>query len=197
LRRGRARDVAERRHLILVAVRHGETEWALARRHTGRTDIPLTANGRVEAERLRPRLAGRTFAAVFASPLSRAWDTAALAGLSAVADEDLLEWDYGDYEGITTDEVRVERPGWLLWRDGCPGGESPGDVAARTDRVIARALQADGDVCLVAHAHLLRMLAVRWLEQPHELGARLHLRTATISELGWEREHRALRSWST
>ena len=134
---------------------------------------------------------------VVASPLSRAWETAALAGLSPSADEDLLEWDYGDYEGITTDEVRVDRPGWLLWRDGCPGGESPDDVAARADRVIERALSVDGDTCVVAHSHFLRMLAVRWLEQPYELGGRLRLGTATISELGFERELRALLSWST
>ena len=146
---------------------------------------------------MKTRIAGREFAAVFASPLSRAWDTAALAGLSPQADEDLLEWDYGDYEGITTEDVRVSRPEWLLWRDGCPGGESPADVAARADRVIERALSTEGDTCVVAHSHFLRMLAVRWLEAPYELGARLHLKTASLSELGFEREYRALRSWST
>ena len=145
---------------------------------------------------MRPRLDGRSFAAVYASPLSRAWDTAARAGLEPDVDDDLLEWDYGDYEGITTDEVRKDRPDWMLWRDGCPGGESPDDVAARVDRVIERALAADGDTCVVAHSHLLRMLAVRWLEQPYELGARLTLRTAGVSELGIDRGVRVLRSWS-
>ena len=182
--------------MILVLVRHGETEWALARRHTGRTDIPLTDDGRAQAAALRPRLEARAFASVLASPLSRAWDTARLAGLDPVADEDLLEWDYGEYEGITTAEVRASRPDWLLWRDGCPGGESPDEVAARADRVIARALAAGGDTCVVAHSHLLRMVAVRWLDQPHAFGARLHLGTATISELGHDRETRALLSWS-
>ena len=181
---------------MILAVRHGQTEWALARRHTGRTDVPLTDAGRLEAERVAEHVSGRAFAAVYASPLSRAWDTAALAGLAAERDDDLVEWDYGEYEGITTEQVRETRPGWLLWRDGCPGGESPADVAARADRVIERALAADGDTCLVAHSHFLRMLATRWLEQPHEFGARLALRTAGISELGWEREFRALRQWS-
>jgi probable phosphoglycerate mutase len=124
---------------------------------------------------------------VLCSPLKRAADTARLAGLEPEP----------AYEGITTEDVRQERPDWLLWRDGCPGGESPDRVAARCDRVIERALSTDGDTCVVAHAHLLRMLAARWLEQPAEFGARLPLRTGSISELGWEREFRALRSWST
>lgn len=181
---------------MIVAIRHGQTEWALARRHPGRTDVPLTDEGREEARRLAPRIAGRAFAAVYASPLRRAHDTARLAGLAPQLDDDLMEWDYGAYEGITTEQVRETRPGWLLWRDGCPDGESPGDVAARVDRVIARAIATEGDTCLVAHSHLLRMLAARWLEQPHEFGARLALATASVSELGWEREYRALRLWS-
>lgn len=181
---------------MIVAVRHGETEWALARRHTGRTDIPLTDHGRTEASALRDRLAGRAFALVLASPLSRAWETAALAGLSPEPCDDLLEWDYGDYDGLTSAEIRRDRPDWDLWRDGCPGGEAPAEVAARADRVIERSLSADGDVCVVAHSHLLRVLAVRWLEQPLELGARLPLATASLSELGLDRGVRVLRRWS-
>ena len=181
---------------MIVAIRHGQTAWSLARRHTGRTDVPLTDAGREEARAIAPRIAGREFAAVYASPLSRAHETARLAGLEPELDDDLMEWDYGAYDGMTTAAVREARPGWLLWRDGCPGGESPDDVAARVDRVIARAIATEGDTCLVAHSHLLRMLATRWLEQPHEFGARLPLATASVSELGWDREHRALRRWS-
>jgi probable phosphoglycerate mutase len=181
---------------VIVLIRHGETEWALARKHTGRTDVPLTENGRREAEALGSRVAAYDFALVLSSPLSRAVDTARLAGLTPELDPDLLEWDYGEYEGITTEDVRRERPDWLLWRDGCPGGESPDEVAARCDRVIERCLAVEGDVCLVAHSHLLRMLTVRWLEQEYEFGGRIPLATGSMSELGWEREFRALRSWS-
>ncbi|MBJ7332553.1 MAG: histidine phosphatase family protein, partial [Solirubrobacteraceae bacterium] len=145
----------EQREVVLV--RHGETEWSRDRRHTGRTDIPLLDEGRARVrEQLAPKLANWPFVLTLSSPLGRAQETAALAGLAPDdLDDDLLEWDYGDYEGITTAEIRKDRPDWLLWRDGCPGGESPDDVAARCDRVIARVIAAigdtDDDVALVAH----------------------------------------------
>jgi probable phosphoglycerate mutase len=180
----------------LVLLRHAETEWSRAGRHTGRTDIPLTAEGRGAAEAIASALAGHDFALVLTSPLQRAVETARLAGLTAEVEPALLEWDYGDYEGRTTSDIRAERPGWLLWRDGVPGGESPEDVAARADRVIERALAVDGDVLLVAHGHLLRTVAVRWLEQPMEFGTRLPLRPGRLGVLGWERSVRALRGWS-
>jgi probable phosphoglycerate mutase len=181
----------------VVLVRHAETAWSIARRHTGRTNLPLTDDGREAARALRPRLAERSFALVLSSPLSRAADTAQLAGLDAAEPEpDLQEWDYGEYEGITTKEIRETRPDWVLWRDGCPGGESADDVGARVDRVIARVLDVEGDACLVAHSHLLRVLAARWLEQPAAFGARLVLETGSLSELAWERETRVLAGWN-
>ena len=181
---------------MIVLVRHGATEWSVNRRHTGRTDLPLLPEGEEEARALAPRLASRSFALVLSSPLTRAVRTAELAGLSPEPEPDLLEWDYGDYEGLTTAQIRAERPDWNLWRDGCPGGESPDDVARRADQVIARCHAAEGDACLVAHSHLLRMLTVRWLEQPLELGARIPLATASLSSLGFERDTRALVTWS-
>jgi broad specificity phosphatase PhoE len=181
-----------------VLVRHGETEWSRTGRHTGRTDLPLTDAGRRNAEVLRASLSARPFALVLTSPLSRAVETCRLAGLgdSAETREELLEWDYGDYEGLTTAEIRERRPDWNLWRDGCPGGESPDDVAARVDRVIAEVRRADGDVALFAHGHVLRVLAARWIELGPEGGARLVLATATLSVLGWERETAAVRLWN-
>ena len=185
--------------LEIVLARHGETEWSRDGRHTGRTDISLTEEGRREALLVRDALAEWSFVEVLSGPLGRALETCRLAGLGDTAEitDDLLEWDYGDYEGLTSAEIRRDRPDWDLWRDGCPGGESPDDVAERADRVIARALALSGDLCVVAHSHLLRMLATRWLEQPHAFGARLPLGTATISELGVDRELRALVSWSS
>lgn len=180
----------------VVLVRHAETAWSLDGRHTGRSDIPLTDHGREVAVALAPRFAGREFALVLSSPLSRARDTAALAGLEAQLDDDLQEWDYGAYEGITTPDIREERPGWYLWDDGVPEGESAADVGARADRVIERVLAADGDCCLVAHGHMLRVLAARWLEQPPALGGRLWLGTGAVCVLGWEREVRVLRGWN-
>jgi broad specificity phosphatase PhoE len=178
-------------------VRHAETAWSVAGKHTGRTDIPLTDTGREVARALRARLEGRDFALVLCSPLSRARETAQLAGLecSGVRD-DLLEWDYGEYEGITTPQIREQRPDWYLWRDGTPGGESPGDVAARVDRVIAEARAAEGDVALVAHGHILRALGARWVDQPVALGGRLHLGTGSISVLGYEREVSSISHWN-
>jgi probable phosphoglycerate mutase len=179
-------------------VRHAQTEWSELGKHTGRTDIPLTEAGRAKARELRARLGGHRFALVLTSPLSRARETAELAGYGDQAEprDELMEWDYGEYEGLTTAEIRERRPGWSLWQDGCPGGETADDVARRVDRVIAEALRADGDVALFAHGHVLRVLGARWLEQPPQLGARLVLGTAAISVLGAEREVRALRTWN-
>jgi broad specificity phosphatase PhoE len=179
-------------------IRHAETDWAKAGKHTGRTDIPLNDEGRFHASTLPERLDGKAFAAVFSSPLSRARETAEIAGYGAQAvdDPDLLEYNYGDYEGLTTAEIRASRPDWFLWRDGVPGGESPDDVGARVDRVIERALQADGDVALFAHGHVLRVLGARWIEQPAALAGRLALGTGAICKLGWERETRVVRAWN-
>lgn len=167
-------------------------------RHTGRTDIPLLDSGRRTARALREPLAPQTFARVLTSPLSRAAETAALAGFpDAERENGLLEWDYGEDEGLTTPQIRARRPGWSLWRDGCPGGESPGDVAARCDAVLDDLATAGGDVLLFAHGHLLRVLAARWLEQPPAFGARLRLATGTLSTLGHERETRVILTWSS
>ena len=149
--------------LQLVLVRHGETEWSRDGRHTGRTDLPLTEDGVREAEAVRPQLEGRTFTRVLSSPLSRALETCRLAGLAdhAETSDDLLEWDYGEYEGLTTPRIRETHPDWLLWRDGCPGGESPEDVGARADRLLADLGSADGDVAIFGHGHMLRVLTAR------------------------------------
>jgi broad specificity phosphatase PhoE len=182
----------------LWLIRHAETAWSKAKRHTGRTDVPLTDEGRAHAATLPQRLRGRTFAAVFVSPLGRARETAELAGLGERAQvrDDLAEYDYGDYEGITTDEIRKGRPGWYLWRDGVPNGEQPDDVGARVDRVIAEALAVDGDVALVAHGHVLRVLGARWVEQPASFAGRLALDTGALCRLGTERETRVVRAWN-
>jgi broad specificity phosphatase PhoE len=178
-------------------VRHAETEWSRTGKHTGRTDIPLTDNGREVARSLRPRLEGHAFALVLCSPLARARETAKLAGLECSGlRDDLLEWDYGEYEGITTPEIRERRPGWYLWRDGVPGGETADDVGARCDRVIAEARAADGDVALVAHGHILRALGARWVDAPAAFGGRLHLGTGSISVLGYERELASIHLWN-
>jgi broad specificity phosphatase PhoE len=178
-------------------VRHAETEWSRTGKHTGRTDIPLTDHGREVARSMRARLEGHAFALVLCSPLARARETAKLAGLECSGlRDDLLEWDYGEYEGITTPEIRERRPGWYLWRDGVPGGETPDDVAARCDRVIAEARAADGDVALVAHGHILRALGARWVDEPAAFGGRLHLGTGSISVLGYEREVATIALWN-
>lgn len=185
------------RHQVFL-VRHGETEWTIARRHTGRTDIPLTDTGREEAKLLGDRLAGHDLALVLTSPLSRARETCELAdlGTPATVADDLREWDYGDYEGRTTADIREERPGWRLFTDGVPHGETPEEVARRADRVVAQARAAGGDVALFAHSHLLRVLAARWVEQPPVFGARLRLSTTSISILAWEREVPVILSWN-
>jgi probable phosphoglycerate mutase len=177
-------------------LRHAETEWSRDGRHTGRTDVPLTDAGREKARALRERIAGRTFALVLSSPLSRARETAELAGLTPQLRDDLVEFDYGDYEGITTAQIREQRPDWYLWRDGSPGGETAEDVGHRVDRVIQECLGADGDVALVAHGHVLRALAARWVEAPASFGGRLRLDTGTLSILGFEREVRVIRTWN-
>ena len=182
----------------IVLARHGETEWSRDLRHTGRTDIPLTEVGRAQATLLHDLLAPRAFARVLSSPLGRALETCRLAGLGEQAElsDDLLEWDYGDYEGITTKQIREQRPGWYLWRDGCPGGETADDVGRRVDRVIGELEGTDGDAIVFAHGHVLRVLAARWLRLGAESGALLKLDTGTLSMLGYERETRVITRWN-
>ena len=182
----------------VVLVRHGETDWTLTGRHTGRTDIALTERGREQARRIGTVLRDRTFAVVLVSPLSRALETCRLAGLGERAEvtDDLREWDYGDYEGRRTDDIRVTRPRWSLWSDGVPGGETAGDVAARVDRVIGRARDADGSVALFAHAHVLRVLTARWLGLAAEHGGLFVMAPAAVSMLGYEREASVIRRWN-
>jgi probable phosphoglycerate mutase len=179
-------------------VRHGETEWSRLGRHTGLTDVPLTEAGRAQAAAVARKLAGHDFALVLASPLSRAFETARLAGLGdrVEATDDLVEWDYGADEGRTTDDIRKDRPGWTVWRDGPRDGETAAQVAARVDRVIARARAASGDVLAVAHGHVLRVLAARWLGEPPTEGRLYELATATVSVLGWERESATIERWN-
>lgn len=182
----------------LTLVRHGETEWSRNGRHTGRTDIPLTDAGRATAARLAHVLAGRRYAAVLTSPLARARDTAAIAGFAdAAVDDDLREWDYGDYEGRTTPDIREhDRPAWFLWDDGVPNGETVDEVGTRADRVIARARAIDGDVLVFAHGHFLRVLASRWLGREPGFGRHLVLSPATLSVLAWERDWPAIEAWN-
>jgi probable phosphoglycerate mutase len=182
----------------LWLIRHGETEWSLSGAHTGRTDIPLTENGRRQAEALGRALAGRTFALALSSPLVRAHDTCTLAGFGEQAqiDDNLREWDYGDYEGRTTPEIRQQNPRWSLWSDGVPGGETIAQVAARADAVIARAATASGDVALFAHGHLLRILTARWLGLEPAAARLFALGTASISTLGYERDTRVITKWN-
>ena len=178
-------------------VRHGETEWSRDGKHTGSTDVPLTAAGEAAARELAPRLAGEHFALVLTSPLERARRTAALAGFpDAEVDQDLVEWRYGDYEGVTTEEIREQVPGWTVWTHPCPGGETAEEVAARLDRVVTRCRKARGDVLLVGHGHALRALAARWLEQPVAEGRIFRLDTGTVSVLGHERETPVLVHWN-
>ena len=189
----------------LILLRHGETEWSLAGQHTGRTDIPLTAHGEAAAAALAPVLTHRDIVAVFTSPARRAVTTASLAGLAnAVPDPDLWEWDYGGYEGMTTPQIQVQHPGWYLWRDGViPGdaahpGETIEQVAERVDRVLARAepLLADGDVALVAHGHVLRVLTARYLRLEPSAGRLFRLDTGTVSTLGTEHAEPVISSWN-
>jgi broad specificity phosphatase PhoE len=179
-------------------LRHGETEWSLNGRHTGVTDIPLTEKGRMAAQLLRPILAKETFALVLTSPLQRARETCELAGLgqSANVEQDLMEWNYGEYEGLTTEQIRLARPGWSVFRDGCPGGELPEQVGARADRVIAKARAAEGNVALFAHGHILRVVAARWINLSANYGEHFLLDTATLNVLGYYREAPAFKIWN-
>jgi probable phosphoglycerate mutase len=179
-------------------LRHAQTEWALDGRHTGLSDIPLTERGRERGRELAARLAGIEWARVLSSPLSRAQETCRLAGLGDQMEihEGLLEWDYGEYDGVTTADIRKDDPDWYLWTDGAPGGESPAQVSARVDGVIAEVLGAGGPVALFAHGHLLRALAARWVEQPVAEGGRLALSTGSICVLGFEREVRVVWRWN-
>ncbi|MGI8594596.1 MAG: histidine phosphatase family protein [Solirubrobacteraceae bacterium] len=182
----------------VVLVRHGETEWSLSGQHTGTTDVPLTEEGKQVAKRVGDKLKERSFAAVYASPLSRALDTARLAGYDEEVEirEELREWDYGAYEGLSTPQIREERAGWWLWRDGCPGGETAAQVGERADRVIADLREIDGDALVFAHGHILRILAARWIGLEPESGALFGLETATLSSLGWEREVPVIWKWN-
>ncbi len=183
----------------IVLVRHGQTEWSATGRHTGRTDVALNDVGRGQASALEPALAGYRFVRVLTSPRSRASDTCRLAlpGQVAEVDADLDEWDYGDYEGLTTVEIQKSVPGWTVWTHPCPGGESLAAIGVRADRVLQRCRDVDGDVLLVAHGHLLRVLAARWLGLAPIEGRRLLLDPATVSALGHERGVAAVASWNS
>lgn len=182
----------------LWLVRHGETEWTVTGQHTGRTDIPLTALGRRQAAALGRRLAGKSFALVLVSPLTRALETCQIAGYGDVAKpvDDLREWDYGVYEGRTTPEIRTEVPGWTVWTGNLPDGETLDQVARRAGNVIAQATAAGGDVALFAHGHVLRVLTACWLGLPADAGRLLGLGTASLSVLGYERETRIISTWN-
>jgi probable phosphoglycerate mutase len=183
----------------IVLIRHGQTEWSAAGRHTSYTDLDLTPEGERQARAVGERLSGRTFAAVISSPRKRALRTAELAGLAVVeVTEDLAEWNYGEYEGITSDAIHRTRPGWSLWTDGAPGGETPEQVAARIDRVLAaaRSLLERGDVALVGHGHSLRVAGARWIGLPASGGGLLKLGTATLSTLGFEHGAPVIDTWN-
>jgi broad specificity phosphatase PhoE len=182
----------------IIVVRHGETAWSREKRHTGRSDLPLTAEGREQAQALVAQLGGLDFAAVFVSPLQRARETCELAGFAdrAVVEPDLIEWDYGEYEGMTSSEIEQRRPGWTLFGDGVVGGETIGDVAARAERVIARVRAVEGPVLLFGHGHQLRILTALWLEFPAAAAQHLQLATASPSTLGFEHDWTALLSWN-
>ncbi len=179
-------------------VRHGETEWSVSGLHTGVKDIPLTDAGRETARRLGARLASWTFADVWTSPRVRAIETCELAGFGdrAKVVPAIAEWDYGAYEGRTTEEIRSERPGWILWIDGCPGGENATEVGSRADRVIPRLRALPGNALLFSHGHFLRVLAARWIGLRPEMGMGFALATGAVSVLGWERETAVIRSWN-
>jgi len=179
-------------------IRHGETEWSLSGQHTGITDIPLTENGRKVARLLAPVLAKERFALILTSPLERARQTCELAGLGGCAeiDGDLMEWNYGEYEGITTKQIHAKTPGWLLFRDGCPGGESPEQVGARADRLIARVRAVGGHVALFAHGHIFRVFAARWIGLPATAGSHFLLDTATLNILSYYRGIPAVKRWN-
>jgi broad specificity phosphatase PhoE len=182
----------------IYLIRHGETEWSLSGQHTGITDIPLTENGRKVAKLLQPVLAKETFALVLTSPLERARETCELAGLGerAEIDSDLMEWNYGQYEGLTPKQIHAQAPEWMLFNDGCPGGESPEQVGARVDLVIARVRAVEGHVALFAHGHVFRVFAARWLGLPATAGCHFLLDTATLNILGYYRGIPAVKRWN-
>ena len=186
---------------VVYVARHGETAWSLSGQHTGRTDLPLTPNGERNARRLGERLKGMTFQKVFTSPLQRASRTCELAGFGPVAesDPDLVEWDYGRYEGLRSAEILAERPDWELFRDGCPGGESPAQIGERADRVVARVREVNANVLLFSSGHFIRVLAARWLALgPGSAGRYFLLSTASLSALGYEHNlaHPVIRLWN-
>jgi probable phosphoglycerate mutase len=180
----------------IVLVRHGETEWSRTGRHTGRSDPPLTREGERQARAVGEELRGRSFALVLSSPLQRARETARLAGFEPETGDDLAEWDYGEYDGLTTPEIREQVPDWTIWRYGAAGGESVEQLAARADRVVAELLTVDGDVLVFSHGHFLRVLTARWLELAAADGRLFALDSGTLSTLGFEREQRVIRSWN-
>ena len=186
------------KHHEIWLFRHGETEWSKSGQHTGRTDLALTESGKARAQALGTRLAGRAFALVLSSPLVRALETCRLAGYGETVQltDDLMEWDYGDYEGRRTADIRKGRPGWLIWRDGVPGGESVEAVGARARNVIERALSADGDVALFSHGHMLRILTACWLGLPPADGRLFALDTAAVSVLGYEHDFHVIKRWN-
>jgi probable phosphoglycerate mutase len=179
-------------------LRHGETEWSLNGRHTGVTDIPLTENGRMAARLLKPILAKVTFSLVLTSPLQRARETCELAGLGQFAnvEPDLIEWNYGEYEGLKTEQIRLTRPGWSVFRDGCPGGESPEQIGFRADRVITKVRATEGNVALFGHGHFTRVLAARWINLSANYGENFLLDTATLNILSYYRESPAFQIWN-
>jgi broad specificity phosphatase PhoE len=180
----------------IVLLRHGATEWSLSGQHTGRTDIPLLDLGRQQAKAAGQLLRDMPFGLVLASPLVRASETCALAGFDGIPEPDLMEWDYGDYEGLTTDAIRVDRPGWSLWNDGVPGGERAAEVGRRADRVIDRARQSGSDTLCVAHGHVLRVLTARWLGLPPVAARLLFLSAGAVGVLGWEHETPVVTAWN-
>ena len=183
---------------MIWLIRHGETEWSLSGAHTGRTDIPLTSNGEDDARKIPGKLNGHRFAQVLVSPLGRARHTCELAGFGAQAliEPNLLEWNYGSYEGLTSNQIRQARPGWLIFRDGVPDGETIEQVADRARAVISRALATEGDTALFAHGHILRILAACWLELPPRDGALFALGPGGISTLGYEHETKVISKWN-
>jgi broad specificity phosphatase PhoE len=186
--------VADQVHIV----RHGATEWSVSGQHTSRTDLPLLASGEEQARAAGGKLAGHEFALVLCSPLLRARETCRLAGFGDAAEitDDLREWDYGEYEGLTTPQIRERDPDWSLWRDGCPGGETPAQIGARVDRVVERLRSTDGDALAFAHGHVLRVLTARWLEMEVAAGARFRLEAGSLGVLGHERETSVLARWS-
>jgi broad specificity phosphatase PhoE len=184
-------------HHELWLIRHGETEWSLSGQHTSRTDLALTEEGDRRAARLRGALGDHAFALVLSSPLRRALTTAKIAGFTPETTDDLREWDYGDYEGRTSADIRKDAPGWTIWFGAVPHGETAEQVAARADRVIARAAACDGDVALFSPGHMLRVLTARWLGLEPSAGRFFELSTGTVSVLGYERDTRVIRTWNT